>query len=42
MGALDSALARTTDRLVRVTAFTLETVDANMMVAMSYFYRARR
>ena len=42
LGALDSALARTTDRLVRVTAFTLETVDANMMVAMLYFNHARR
>ena len=42
LGALDSALARTTDRLVRVTAFTLETVDANMIVAMSYFNHARR
>ena len=36
LGALDSALARMTDRIMRVTAFTLETVDANMMVAMLY------
>ena len=42
LGALDSALARTTDRLVRMTAFTLEAVDANMMVAMLYFNHARR